>query len=596
MQPKCSRCGEPLQESDAECQVCKALRTVLGEESSVPAPSRTSNAQNTIPEANDRATDSASNGQKEPHHQQSVETKEKQRLNPTVTVAAMAAAGGFVATGSTLLQLLLPHSELIVVLTIAVLCIGSAFGGYLAAAMALHSPVEHATRASLYFALLTSSNVLLYLAKEYQQGQHALWQIQDELTRIDFASIGPNVRLDPETIKYQQELETARRQLREQMSGVKIIEALGFLALAMAASAGFYWMGAVAYDWSIRRSAAANSRREWSFLLSSGRIVRAWSPARYSAMGYLWRSLQALLLASLPFNALFFRPAEGQKKLVWAVLLGQNLIGMLILALACRALARRCLALGVQELLQSDPRPPILYLRSFKDDGMRPSDEAGFWRSFAVGVTELLKPEFELGLTRIANKIGPVVAIGRPGELLPFNGAARMYVSDEDWKDVISDLLARSQLVILQASNTEGFRWELEKVVAAGAPEKTLLFIPIPLDRNKKSGYQYQENESREDKYWRRFAGWAKEVFPFGLPERIGDSFFVAFVPAPRWKPLAIQDPHNIQSDLPTAPLLTSLLAERMFRRPKEIGLALGLLIILAAVAAMCALVWKFAF
>ena len=42
--------------------------------------------------------------------------------------------------------------------------------------------------------------------------------------------------------------------------------------------------------------------------------------------------------------------------------------------------------------------------------------------------------------------VGPVLAIGRPGEKLAHLGAARLYVSDDDWQNVAHRLMASAQL------------------------------------------------------------------------------------------------------------------------------------------------------
>ena len=43
-----------------------------------------------------------------------------------------------------------------------------------------------------------------------------------------------------------------------------------------------------------------------------------------------------------------------------------------------------------------------------------------------------------------------LVAIGRPWEWLPMPGAARLYVSDEDWKNVASALMAQAAVLMLE--------------------------------------------------------------------------------------------------------------------------------------------------
>src|SRR5436305_1611609 len=45
-------------------------------------------------------------------------------------------------------------------------------------------------------------------------------------------------------------------------------------------------------------------------------------------------------------------------------------------------------------------------------------------------------------------KVGPVIAIGRPGEELAEPGAARMYVGDDDWQVMVTDLGSVRKLVL----------------------------------------------------------------------------------------------------------------------------------------------------
>lgn len=131
-------------------------------------------------------------------------------------------------------------------------------------------------------------------------------------------------------------------------------------------------------------------------------------------------------------------------------------------------------ALPAERLLQEDARAPVVYIRSFKDDSkflLNPG--LARWRSvmmWTVAVTA------EQELAAIMNRVGPVVAIGQPGELLPELGAARLYVSDDDWKNTITDLMRRSSLVVIRAGTTANLRWEVDQAVEL-LPRRQLLFV-----------------------------------------------------------------------------------------------------------------------
>jgi hypothetical protein len=82
----------------------------------------------------------------------------------------------------------------------------------------------------------------------------------------------------------------------------------------------------------------------------------------------------------------------------------------------CYRQARRVGKLAARELIRRDTRPMVLFLRSFRDDGLR-------LRTAALGrrsVTEALDPRrydlFEEMLARHLSTVGPVVAL-KPSRL-----------------------------------------------------------------------------------------------------------------------------------------------------------------------------------
>ncbi len=110
------------------------------------------------------------------------------------------------------------------------------------------------------------------------------------------------------------------------------------------------------------------------------------------------------------------------------------------------------------DVIARDPRPPILFLRSFADDQRITREERH--------LEQIFKPA------------GPFVAIGRPGDDLPPLGAARFYVHDHEWKDFAQKLMHDAALVLLMAGRTEGLAWELQTCRQTVDPRKVVLVIP----------------------------------------------------------------------------------------------------------------------
>ena len=121
-----------------------------------------------------------------------------------------------------------------------------------------------------------------------------------------------------------------------------------------------------------------------------------------------------------------------------------------------------------------DPRPPVVYFRSFDVDsqiivapGRGRSLARFFWYTVSVS------PEQEMGF--ILGQVGPVVAIGKPGERLPELGAARIYVADDEWREVVTTWMSEAALVVFRAGETEGLWWEVEQALARCSRRRILI-------------------------------------------------------------------------------------------------------------------------
>ena len=135
-----------------------------------------------------------------------------------------------------------------------------------------------------------------------------------------------------------------------------------------------------------------------------------------------------LIILCFGYAGLMDTPAFAYLEELWWVLL-PSLALFLISARVGFQLLRsgwKYDVVSAEQLLASDPRRPVVYLRSFEADSeivLRPD---GFWKKAATILFDYavtFSPEQELA--EIVNRVGPVIAIGKPGEPLPELGAAR---------------------------------------------------------------------------------------------------------------------------------------------------------------------------
>lgn len=178
-------------------------------------------------------------------------------------------------------------------------------------------------------------------------------------------------------------------------------------------------------------------------------------------------------------------------------------------------LARQAGARSAQaELSREGSRRPVFYLRSF---GL---DKAASRASILDWLTENPRATAEEWVTGTLSRVGPVIAIGRPNERLPPSGAKRFYVSNELWKEKVSDVVKVSQLVLWATGTTPGLRWEIEHLVNMRTPEKLILW-PHPRALRLRAAEREQE--------WVRFLDLMGSVFPKPLPRRLRDTRFIYF-------------------------------------------------------------------
>jgi hypothetical protein len=144
--------------------------------------------------------------------------------------------------------------------------------------------------------------------------------------------------------------------------------------------------------------------------------------------------------------------------------------------------ARKFTVASAEEVLAADPRPPVIYMRSFKDDMWASMPIMSGPPGWALLFPKELITEEEL-VARTLNDFGPMVTIGKPGEQLRELGAARMYVGEQEWHDKVATLMRSAKLVVLRLGQTEGLWWELEQAIGKMRPEQLLIFVPRIVDK-----------------------------------------------------------------------------------------------------------------
>ena len=143
--------------------------------------------------------------------------------------------------------------------------------------------------------------------------------------------------------------------------------------------------------------------------------------------------------------------------------------------------ARRLGSIRARQLMLRDPRPPVLYLRSFGDDRLK-LWTATFGRpSLIERFTPRRFDTFEEVLVRYLSGYGPVIAVNQPGTRLAPLGAARETIDSADWQAAVATWMAQSRLIVFATPPSQvnrGLRWELEAVSGHGYWDKALIVVP----------------------------------------------------------------------------------------------------------------------
>jgi hypothetical protein len=168
---------------------------------------------------------------------------------------------------------------------------------------------------------------------------------------------------------------------------------------------------------------------------------------------------------------------------VTCIILGLLAYGMLHTAMKCVRHGRKLRTPSAEEIMRKDSRPPVLYLRPFARDSEAADAETiyqpgGFQQGGSRGW--LIMRTEEEQIVHVLQTIGPVIAIGKPGDTLPELGAARRYLKPgEDWQDVVEEWMAQASVVVLHAGTSQGLLWELQIARRKLSHEQLLILLSM---------------------------------------------------------------------------------------------------------------------
>ena len=164
--------------------------------------------------------------------------------------------------------------------------------------------------------------------------------------------------------------------------------------------------------------------------------------------------------------------------LIFALRLGGALLGpavMLVVAAmyAMFTRARRVSQPSADVARQGDLRPPILFLRSFLDDRYKLKERV---RVAGVPINQPLRMEEALAVR--FHDFGPFLAVGEPGEGLPQLGAARAYLSDDQWQAAVVNWIRELRLIAMLCGPTHWIHWEMQNIIRFERLDRVLLLLP----------------------------------------------------------------------------------------------------------------------
>ena len=121
-------------------------------------------------------------------------------------------------------------------------------------------------------------------------------------------------------------------------------------------------------------------------------------------------------------------------------------------------------------VMERDPRPPVLLLRSFGDDDLEAKGASSLPWSYGQTLAFVAATRLQV--------LGPVVAVAPPDEGLPPLGPYRVFVRKGDWRAEVDALIAKARAVVLFLGFSEGVLWEFRRLIDGERAGDLMLVVP----------------------------------------------------------------------------------------------------------------------
>ncbi|TPQ21883.1 ABC transporter substrate-binding protein [Streptomyces sporangiiformans] len=163
--------------------------------------------------------------------------------------------------------------------------------------------------------------------------------------------------------------------------------------------------------------------------------------------------------------------------------------------------SRRHLTKIIRDPDDLDGESFVLYLRPFPNDALQASPQRMPWRGMMplAGLFVTGRSEEERVAAALKKQVGPLVAVGEPGETLPYVGASRLYLPLHDWQDPVRKLMAQARMVVLSLGPGEGTMWELREALRTLPPERLVLLAPMGRDEYEEFRLRVQADLEEHD-------------------------------------------------------------------------------------------------
>lgn len=181
---------------------------------------------------------------------------------------------------------------------------------------------------------------------------------------------------------------------------------------------------------------------------------------------------------------------------------------------------KKLAARNAHDIIRRDSRKPVLFLRSFADDGER-------IRAVGYADVKTAKTEESIMVKKLKT-LGPVIAIGRPGEELAEIGAARIYVPHANWQQVALLLMKHSRCVVMKAGDSPGLHWEMAALRQYVDPRKVVIRIPKAPKLGQSFSDLREDKEGNQQAY-KRFRESMYRSMQVELPEMIEEFNYIGF-------------------------------------------------------------------